>query len=86
MNYINLNTVVDKDGHHVVMNRNGEIAVVDETGRERERYGVVYGARIRVAPDGAVQTGHLLAEWDPYTMPILTEIPGRVRFGSYNFV
>jgi DNA-directed RNA polymerase subunit beta' len=82
LRYINLNTVIDKFGHHVVMNRNGEIAVVDETGRERERYGVVYGARLRVAPEGEVKAGTLLAEWDPYTMPILTEIPGRVRFGD----
>jgi len=80
--YINLNTVVDKEGFHVVMNRNGEVAVVDETGRERERYGVVYGARMRVGPDGEVKSGGLLAEWDPYTMPILTEISGRVRFGD----
>jgi DNA-directed RNA polymerase subunit beta' len=80
--YINLNTVVDKEGFHVVMNRNGEVAVVDETGRERERYGVVYGARMRIAPDGEVKSGGLLAEWDPYTMPILTEISGRVRFGD----
>jgi DNA-directed RNA polymerase subunit beta' len=64
------------------MNRNGEVAVVDETGRERERYGVVYGAKVRIAPDGEVRTGSLLAEWDPYTMPILTEISGRVRFGD----
>ncbi len=80
--YLNLNTVVDKVGHHVVMNRNGEVAIVDETGRERERYGVVYGARISTAPGGEVKTGDLIAEWDPYTMPILTEIPGRVRFGD----
>jgi len=82
LKYINLNTVIDNQGNHVVMNRNGEIAVVDETGRERERYGVVYGARLRIAPDGVVQVGNLLAEWDPYTMPILTEIAGRVRFGD----
>ncbi|HKI51963.1 MAG TPA: DNA-directed RNA polymerase subunit beta' [Geothermobacteraceae bacterium] len=80
--YLNLNTVVDKDGFHVVMNRNGEVAVVDETGRERERYGVVYGARLNVAPDGDVAAGALLAEWDPYTMPILTEIKGMVKFGD----
>jgi DNA-directed RNA polymerase subunit beta' len=82
LKYINLNTVIDNQGNHVVMNRNGEIAVADETGRERERYGVVYGARLRIAPDGEVQAGNLLAEWDPYTMPILTEIAGRVRFGD----
>jgi DNA-directed RNA polymerase subunit beta' len=82
LKYINLNTVVSRDGHHVVMNRNGEIAVVDETGRERERYGVVYGAHLRIGEGGEVLPGVLLAEWDPYTMPILTEIAGKVRFGD----
>jgi DNA-directed RNA polymerase subunit beta' len=82
LRYINTNTVIDKDGFHIVMNRNGEVAVVDETGRERERYGVVYGARLRIAPEGPVKAGSLIAEWDPYTMPILTEIAGRVRFGD----
>jgi DNA-directed RNA polymerase subunit beta' len=82
LKYLNLNTVVDKAGFHVVMNRNGEIAVVDDTGRERERYGVVYGARLGIGPDGDVTAGALLAEWDPYTMPILTEISGRVKFGD----
>ena len=82
LKYIGLNTVVDNQGHHVVMNRNGEIAVIDETGRERERYGVVYGAKLPVAPEGRVNAGDMLAEWDPYTMPILTEIPGRVKFGD----
>ncbi|MGE4492604.1 MAG: DNA-directed RNA polymerase subunit beta', partial [Syntrophotalea sp.] len=82
LKYLNLNSVLDADGHHVVMNRNAEIAVVDETGRERERYGVVYGARLRIGPDGPVSAGSLLAEWDPYTMPILTEIAGTVRYGD----
>jgi len=82
LKYINLNTVVDSLGHHVVMNRNGEVAVTDETGRERERYGVVYGARLRIANGGTVKSGDLLAEWDPFTVPILTEIPGKIRFGD----
>jgi DNA-directed RNA polymerase subunit beta' len=82
LKYIGLNTVVDNQGHHVVMNRNGEIAIIDETGRERERYGVVYGAKLPVPPEGRVNAGDMLAEWDPYTMPILTEIPGRVKFGD----
>jgi len=80
--YINLNTVADNHGNHIVMNRNGEVAVVDETGRERERYGVVYGAKLRIAEEGAVTAGSMIAEWDPYTMPILTEISGRVKFGD----
>ncbi|RMF43268.1 MAG: DNA-directed RNA polymerase subunit beta', partial [Deltaproteobacteria bacterium] len=82
LKYIDLNTVVNREGRHVVMNRNGEIAVVDETGRERERYSVVYGAQLPIADGGEVQPGNMLAEWDPYTMPILTEISGKVRFGD----
>jgi DNA-directed RNA polymerase subunit beta' len=80
--YINLNTVVNAEGYHIVMNRNGEIAVVDETGREREKYVVVYGAKIKAAPGGKVKQGSTLAEWDPYTMPILTEFAGKVKFGD----
>ena len=82
LRFINLNTVIDSAGFHVVMNRNGEVAVIDETGRERERYGVVYGAKLRVGPDGPIKAGGLIAEWDPYTMPILTEGSGRVHFGD----
>ncbi|MBE0599016.1 MAG: DNA-directed RNA polymerase subunit beta' [Desulfuromonadales bacterium] len=82
LRYINLNTVQNALGYHIVMNRNGEVAVVDETGRERERYGVVYGAKLKVGPEGAVQSGGMIAEWDPYTVPILTEISGRVKFGD----
>ncbi|RNC69374.1 MAG: DNA-directed RNA polymerase subunit beta' [Desulfuromonadales bacterium] len=80
--FININSVVNVDGHHIVMNRNGELAIVDETGREREKYGIVYGAKIRVAPDHVVKPGDTLAEWDPYTMPILTEFSGRIKFGD----
>lgn len=80
--YINLQTVVNAEGIHVAMNRNGEIAVVDETGRERERYLVVFGSKLKIAPDGAITAGNTIAEWDPYTMPILSEVSGRVKFGD----
>jgi DNA-directed RNA polymerase subunit beta' len=82
LKFINLNTAVNSEGGVVVMNRNAEVAVVDETGRERERYGVVYGGRLRIAEGGAVAKGAVIAEWDPFTMPILTEATGRVRFGD----
>ncbi len=82
LKFINLSTVDDENGLPVVMNRKGEIAVVDDTGRERERYGVVYGAHLS-RPEGApVKTGDVLAEWDPYTVPIITEIGGTVRYGD----
>src|SRR3984885_6546511 len=78
--FINLNTVESKDGSLVAMNRSGSVAVVDDRGREKERYQVVYGARLRVKDGQAVKLGELLAEWDPYTYSILTEIGGAVQF------
>src|SRR5206468_9023216 len=78
--FINLVTVRSKEGGLVVMNRNGSIAIVDEKGREKERYAVVYGARIKVEEGTAVQLGQVLVEWDPYTFAILTEIGGTVQF------
>jgi len=80
--FINLSTVRNKGGDWVVMNRNGELALVDETGRERERYPIIYGAKIKVGNGQLVKGGDLIAEWDPYTIPILTEGSGRVKFGD----
>jgi len=80
--YINLSTVRNKDGDAVVMNRNGELAIVDESGRERERYPIIYGAKIKANNGQAVKSSDLVAEWDPYTIPILTEVSGRVKFGD----
>jgi DNA-directed RNA polymerase subunit beta' len=78
--FINLQTVKSKSGDLVVMNRAGSIAVVDDRGREKERYSVVYGAKLKVADGGQVQLGQVLVEWDPYTFAILTEIGGAVQF------
>ncbi len=78
--FINMQTVKSKTGDLVVMNRQGSIAVVDEKGRERERYAVVYGAKVKVTDGGPVQLGQALVEWDPYTFAILTEIGGTAQF------
>jgi DNA-directed RNA polymerase subunit beta' len=78
--FVNLQTVKSKTGDLVVMNRQGSIAVVDEKGRERERYAVVYGAKVKVAEGGPVALGEALVEWDPYTFAILTEIGGTAQF------
>jgi len=78
----NLTTVVNKEGHLTAMNRNGEIVITDESGRERERYKINYGAYLKVSEGDKVKQGTLLAEWDPYTIPILTEISGRMKFGD----
>jgi DNA-directed RNA polymerase subunit beta' len=78
--FINLQTVQSKLGDLVVMNRNGFLAVVDEKGREKERYAVVYGAKLKVKEGDPVTLGHVMVEWDPYTFAILTEIGGTVGF------
>jgi DNA-directed RNA polymerase subunit beta' len=78
--FINLQTVKSKTGDLVVMNRAGSIAIVDDKGREKERYSVVYGARVKVADGQMVNLGQVLVEWDPYTFAILTEIGGNVQF------
>ncbi len=89
LKFINVTTVTDKVGNYVVMNRNGEIAIVDypEGGdkgreRERERYPVVYGAKLKKKDGSKIKAGELLSEWDPYTIPILTDVGGSVKFGD----
>ena len=64
----------------VVMNRNGSINIVDDKGVVRERYSVVYGARLKVHDGQAVEKGQTLVEWDPYTFSILTESGGHAKF------
>jgi DNA-directed RNA polymerase subunit beta' len=80
LKFVNLVTVKNRDGHHVVMNRNGTLAVVDEKGHERERHPVVYGAKIKVGDGAPVKVGEVIVEWDPYTFSILTEVGGTVSF------
>src|SRR5947199_6962241 len=62
------------------MNRSGSLMLQDAKGRDRERYPIVYGARLKVKEGQQVEQGQVLVEWDPYTFSILTEEPGQVRF------
>ena len=71
-----------RDGVMVVMNRHGELIIVDNTGREREHNRLVYGAELRVREGDRVKPGQLLAEWDQFATPILTEVAGRIDFGD----
>jgi DNA-directed RNA polymerase subunit beta' len=82
VHFHNLKTVKRKDGSLIVMNRNGEIAIADENGRERERYTVVYGAKLNVRDGQKIEAGTQLAEWDPFAQPIVAEVPGTVRFND----
>ncbi|MBK7931392.1 MAG: DNA-directed RNA polymerase subunit beta' [Bryobacterales bacterium] len=78
--YIDINTVRNAKGEIVAMNRSGKLAVLDEKGRERERYEVVYGAKVLFEDGARVEENAVLLEWDPYTFSILTEISGIVKY------
>src|SRR5688500_15054643 len=67
-------------GQMVVMNRTGSLVVQDNKGRDRERYPIVYGARLKVKDGQAVEPGTILVEWDPYTFSILTEDTGTTKY------
>src|SRR5207248_4310857 len=78
--FVDLKHVEGRGGTLIAMNRSGLIAIVDEKSREKERYHVVYGARLRVQDGEHVTHGQILAEWDPFTFSILTETAGTVKF------
>ncbi len=81
--YIDLNVVRNAQGDLVVMNRRGgEFAIVSEAGRERERHPVIYGAHLVVKDGQEVAVGDLLATWDPFSTPIITEVGGTIKFGD----
>lgn len=78
--YIHKNVVADSKGATVVMSRNCEAVVVDDRGNEKERYKIPYGSKIIVNHDEKVKIGAKIAEWDPFTTPIITEKSGKIRF------
>jgi DNA-directed RNA polymerase subunit beta' len=80
--YVNINTVKSHGQDIVVMNRNGEIHVLDEQQRSRGKYTVPYGAHLKVKDGRSVKRGDLLAEWDPFSIPILAEVDGIVKYGD----
>jgi len=80
LRFRNLNVIVDENGQLVVLRRRGELIIEDEKGRELEKHSVPAGAIIRKKEGEKVQAGTVLATWDPFMVPILTEVAGRVRF------
>ncbi|AVQ82294.1 MULTISPECIES: DNA-directed RNA polymerase subunit beta' [Variovorax] len=72
--------VTNSKGELVVISRSGEIVIHDEHGRERERHKVPYGATLTVKADQQIKAGHVLANWDPLTRPIITEFAGKTQF------
>ncbi len=80
---LKMKVVKRRDGHLVAVSRSGEITLLDEQGRERERYKVPYGAELSANDGDRVEAGQVIARWDPYTHPIVTEVAGFVRLAEF---
>ena len=79
----NIKTVQHKEGHLVAVSRSGELGVMDKFGRERERYKIPYGAVITAKDGDSVDAGQVVANWDPHTHPVLTEVAGKIVFQDF---
>jgi DNA-directed RNA polymerase subunit beta' len=79
----NMKTVENADGKLVAVSRSGELSVIDDHGRERERYKVPYGAIISARDEARITAGDVTATWDPHTHPIVTEVAGKVKFHEF---
>ncbi|RMG15560.1 MAG: DNA-directed RNA polymerase subunit beta', partial [Deltaproteobacteria bacterium] len=78
--YLSVSTVLNKEGQRVAISRAGKLVILDERGREKERYSVAYGSHLLVEDGQVVDAGTPLVEWDPFTTSILTAIEGKVEF------
>ncbi|NQZ83478.1 MAG: DNA-directed RNA polymerase subunit beta' [Colwellia sp.] len=76
----NAKFVTNSDGHLVITSRSSELTVIDELGREKERYKVPYGSVISKKDGESLTAGDTIANWDPHTHPIITEVAGKVQF------
>ncbi|MFN9730934.1 MAG: DNA-directed RNA polymerase subunit beta' [Pseudomonadota bacterium] len=83
LKFNNVKTVQHAAGHLVAVSRSGELSVMDAHGRERERYKVPYGAVISAKDGDAVKAGQAVANWDPHTHPIVSEVAGVIRFVDF---
>ena len=79
----NIKLVKHADGHNVAVSRSGELIVVDEHGRDRERYKIPYGAVLSADDGDAITAGQIVATWDPHTHPVITEVAGKVQFSDF---
>ena len=79
----NIKVVKHASGNHVAVSRSGELIVQDEQGRNRERYKVPFGAVLSERDGSKVKAGSVVANWDPHTHPIVTEVAGKVTFSDF---
>jgi len=80
---VNIKTVAHHKGYLVAVSRSGEVSITNEMGRERERYKVPYGATITIADGAPVKQGQVVANWDPHTHPVVTEVAGKLKFEDF---
>ena len=80
---LNMKEITNKDGKLMAVSRSAELSLVDDNGRERERYKIPYGAVINVKDGEAVEAGGILATWDPHTHPVITEVAGFAKFSDF---
>ena len=79
----NLKAVHHQKGHWVAVSRSAELGIVDDFGRERERYRIPYGSVIAAEDGSPVEPGHVIATWDPHTHPVVTEVDGFIKFQDF---
>jgi DNA-directed RNA polymerase subunit beta' len=82
LKFNNIRHVTNRDGQLVVLTRNGEIQVMDDAGKVKETYPIVYGSVLLVKEGGSIAPGARLAEWDPFAVPIVSEFAGRIRYSD----
>lgn len=78
----NIKLIQHHSGKFIAVSRSGELAVVDEHGRERERYKIPYGAELSVNDGSRVESGQIVANWDPHSHPVITEVAGHLKFAD----
>ena len=79
----NIKLIQNSNGKNIAVSRSGELVIQDENGRERERHKIPYGAVISIDDNDAIKAGDVLANWDPHTHPVITEVAGRVTFSDF---
>ncbi len=79
----NLKTITNSDNKVVAVSRSGKVSILDESGREKERYKISYGTILNAKDGGKVKAGSILASWEAHTHPIITEAEGIVQFGNF---
>jgi DNA-directed RNA polymerase subunit beta' len=83
LRFHNVKTVQHEKGHLVAVSRSGELGIVDDFGRERERYKIPYGAVITAKEGDKLVAGQIIATWDPHTHPVITEVAGLLKFQDF---